>query len=309
MNEKDKKYLENHRYYGQVVLFNTQYALCSPYANTTVLRTPDVVMRGMLYSEDNFRGEDYLLNYRLEGSDIGFRAGLSRFYGRDAILTSAMRPMGENTEESIPLPKPGALKMAFGTVLQERRSVRKFSGEPITKGDLSTLLYYTQGITGSLMLGEPEEDMDRIHLRTQPSGGGLFPIRLYAGVRNVKNLEPGIYEYYPHAHALHRCAGFEEADLKASCDYGDIDPAQCAFVLFYGYDLFINARKYGDASLAYALIETGEIAENAQLTACALGLGACDLGGYRKQRIEEMLGMDGLCRHIVHMTILGQIKD
>ena len=46
---------------------------------------------------------------------------------------------------------------------------------------------------------------------------------------------------------------------------------------------------------------------NAQLAATALGIGACDLGGYRKHNLEEMLGLDGVYEHIIHMTIFGQI--
>jgi len=308
LNEKDKEYIEDHRYYGQVVMFSTQYALCSPYANTTVLRTPDVVQRGLLSAEDHFRGIDYLLNYRLEGSDLGFRAGLSRFYSREAILSSALRPLQEDVESSFPLPKPESMRASFDVIIRERRSERIYSGETITLEELSAILFAAQGVTGALLLAEPEADADRIYVRTQPSGGGMFPITLYIGVCNVEGLETGIYEYYPYSHSLYRHRDFTTDELLLSCDFGDIQPENCAFTLYYMYNVLANANKYGDASFAYAMIETGEIAMNAQLATTALSLGATDLGGYHKQYLEQLLGLDGIYKHIVHMTIFGNVE-
>ena len=37
----------------------------------------------------------------------------------------------------------------------------------------------------------------------------------------------------------------------------------------------------------------------------ALGYGACDIGGYEKQYIEELLNIDGVLKHVVHMTVVG----
>lgn len=307
MNAKDKKYLEDHRYYASAVMFSTQYPLSSPYANTTVLRTPDVVQRGMLGSTDSFRGIDYLLNFRLDGSDIAFRAGLSKFYARDAILSSALRHLREDDEASIRLPKPIQMKASLSAVIKERRSERNYSGQALSIKELSTILFSAQGVTGSLLMNEPEGDVDRIEVRAHPSGGGMFPVSLYVGVNNVSGLKRGLFEYYPHSHSLHYIGSYTEENLADSCDYGSLDAKKSSFAIFYGYNVLLNSNKYGDAGLAYAFIETGEMAMNAQLAATALGIGACDLGGYRKHNLEEMLGLDGVYEHIIHMTIFGQI--
>ena len=288
----DKKYLDDHKYYGSAVMFCTQYPLASPYANTTVLRTPDVIQRGMLATTDNFRGIDYLLNYRLDGTDIAFRAGLSKFYARDAIVSSALKNLHEDTESAISLPKPLQLKASLGAVIRERRSERNFSGQPLSLKELSTILFAAQGVTGALLMNEPEGELDRIMLRAHPSGGGMFPITLYVGIHNVDGLAKGLYEYYPHSHALYYVHDYEDDDLANSCDYGGLEAEKCAFALFYSYNTLLNSNKYGDAGLAYAFIEVGEIAMNAQLAATALSIGACDLGGYRKHNLENILDLE-----------------
>ena len=159
-------------------------------------------------------------------------------------------------ESSFPLPKPESMRASFDVIIRERRSERIYSGETITLEELSAILFAAQGVTGALLLAEPEADADRIYVRTQPSGGGMFPITLYIGVCNVEGLETGIYEYYPYSHSLYRHRDFTTDELLLSCDFGDINRKIARLRTMY--NVLANANKYGDASFAYAMIETGE---------------------------------------------------
>ncbi|HFF7435270.1 nitroreductase family protein, partial [Streptococcus pyogenes] len=49
----------------------------------------------------------------------------------------------------------------------------------------------------------------------------------------------------------------------------------------------------------------GEIAQNIQLTATALTYGSIDIGGYNKEYLQELLDLDGLGEHVIHMTLVG----
>lgn len=63
-----------------LVHFNTQYSSISPYVDSTVIKTPDTIIKGSLYSKDNrFLSEEYLLNYRTNNDNLGFRMGVSSF--------------------------------------------------------------------------------------------------------------------------------------------------------------------------------------------------------------------------------------
>ena len=48
--------------------------------------------------------------------------------------------------------------------------------------------------------------------------------------------------------------------------------------------------KYQDRSYRYGLLEAGHVGENAYLAATALGLGACGVGAFMDDAINEMLG-------------------
>ena len=63
--------------------------------------------------------------------------------------------------------------------------------------------------------------------------------------------------------------------------------------------------KYQDRSYRYGLIEAGHIGENAYLAAAELGLGACAVGAFMDDQINEMLGVDGVEEAVVYMLALG----
>jgi len=301
-----KKYLQEHMYYRETISMSSQYALISPYADTTVVRTPEVTLKGIYHSRSNrFIGEEYLLNFRTYSARLDFRIGISRFRARDAMLSFAMRDKKEDATETIKLPKAKNIRASFSSVLQARRSVRVFDG-PIPLEDFATILYYSQGITGYLKLQDKEVDADKIKLHATPSGGGFYSVKLYLIVWNVDGLERGVYEYYPHHHSLRIVRqGYTRNELEALAGFGEIKIETSAFSMIYVYELYSNSHKYGDAGAAYAFIEAGEVAENAQLTTTALGYGACDIGGYNKQTVEKQLGLDGVSKQVIHFTIFG----
>lgn len=306
MDKKAKKYLDEHMHYRETINMSSQYTLISPYADTTVVKTPEVVLKGIYHSRVNrFLSEEYLLNFRTYGARLDFRIGISRFRARDAQLSFAMKEKKEEAYVTIELPKPKKIKAAFSTVVQARRSVRQFEGS-IPLKDFSTILYLSSGITGYMTLRDGEKDADKIKLHANPSGGGFYSVKLYLIVWNVDGLERGIYEYYPYHHTLRLVEkGFNKDNLESLAGFGDMDITKASFCATYVYDLYLNSHKYGDAGAAYAFIEAGEIAENAQLTTTALGYGACDIGGYDKQFLEELLGLDGISKQVIHFTVFG----
>ncbi len=306
MDEKGKKYLDEHSHYRETINMSSQYSLISPYADTTVVRTPEVTLKGIYHSRVNrFVSEEYLLNFRTYAARLDFRIGISRFRARDALLSFAMREKKENAIEAIKLPTAKKIRASFSAVLQSRRSVRIFNGS-ISLKEFATILYYSQGITGYLTLKDKEPDAERIMLHANPSGGGFYSVKLYIVAWNIEGLERGIYEYYPYHHSLRLVEkGYSEEDLKALAGFGDIKVETSAFCIAYVYELYVNSHKYGNAGAAYAFIEAGEIAENAQLTTTALGYGACDIGGYDKQFIEKRFGLDGISKQVIHFTVFG----
>ncbi len=290
-----------------IAMFNLHYTQMSIYADTVGLRTPEAVVKGALYSKYNrFLGQEYLLNFRTDNNYIGFSSGVFRFFETDAALTAVNRNLEEELNDVIPFPSPKKIKASFSSVISSRRSVRQFNKQKISKQELGDILYYAQGISGSVQAVNIPVEKNTIELRNAPSGGGLYPIYLYMLILTAEGIKQGIYKYYPYSHSLKPVnLDFNMDKCRELAQFGNINGEHCSVYIFYVYDFYVNSRKYGDGAMMYAAIETGEIAQNIQLTSTALGYGSCDIGGYDKQFCEEVLKLDGINRHVIHMTIIG----
>jgi SagB-type dehydrogenase family enzyme len=298
-------YLGQQPYLSSVAGFSQQHTSVSLYSSSTVVRAPEAVVRGRWSpAVSGFVGEELLLNHRRSGRDLGMQLGVARFYGHDAVLSSAHNDLRERLDGAIRLPERRRLKTALTSAVVARRSERAFSGKAATLEELATILWHAQGVSGSLPVGTPQDPDAAVPLRNAPSGGGLYPIRLAVVAQNVKGLNPGVYEYQPNSHTLHPLRT-EPIDLASQLFTVDVDLDRVSFALVYVYDLYVNSQKYGDSGLVYALIETGAIAQNVHLARTALGMIGCDQGGYDKQKLERSLGCDGTSRHVVHFTLIG----
>ncbi|MBM3957868.1 MAG: SagB/ThcOx family dehydrogenase, partial [Gemmatimonadetes bacterium] len=99
----------------------------------------------------------------------------------------------ENEAVRIELPEPvlrGAVSLE--QALAQRRSVREYTGEPVTLEEVSQLLWAAQGQTADW------------GARTAPSAGALYPLETYLVAGNVSGLEQGLYRYRPGEHDLLR---------------------------------------------------------------------------------------------------------
>ena len=90
-------------------------------------------------------------------------AGLARLAANEHLRTASAHGVRRNPRRpSHPLPRPQRPKCSLWHALDERRSRRDFSGDPLSLTDLATLLDAGYGL----------RDGTR---RTVPSGGALYP--------------------------------------------------------------------------------------------------------------------------------------
>lgn len=284
----------------------------SLYADSTVVKSPEVVYRGLVLSQNRLVAEEYLLNFRRSEADLGVVIGTNN-YGLPMVMGAlANRDMEEEDEGLIPLPPYQNLREPIGAVVRSRRSVRQYSGRTLSLQAFSTLLYYGGGVSGELRLENVPETVslgksDHIDLRTVASGGGLYPIHLYVLALNVEKLPSGVYRYLPKHHALRPVGpAMDPPAVKEMAQFGEIEVEKAGFLLGYVYNLHENARKYGESALGFAFIEVGAIAAHIHLVSTALGLGSCCVGSFSKSRFERLFDADGVSRHMIHLTVVGR---
>lgn len=188
--------------------------------------------------------------------------------------------------------------LATARAIVTRRSTRAFAPTAMSIEELSRLLFLTGGITAGLH-GNAR--------RAAPSSGALYPIELYPVIHRVEGIEPGVYHYAYREHALEQVRA---GDVRAPVVEQGIAQeflGECGVVLFLTMILQRMRPKYQDRSYRYGLLEAGHVGENAYLAATSMGLGACGIGAFMDDAINEMLGVDGVEEAAVYMLAAGKV--
>jgi SagB-type dehydrogenase family enzyme len=168
--------------------------------------------------------------------------------------------------------------------IQNRRSVRTFSNESITIGNLSQILWAAQGITDN-----------QSSLRAAPSAGQVYPLEIYIIIGNngVSGLENGVYHYVPSNNTLEKLLN---GDLKS--DLSGIANGQ-PWVKQAPIDILITGNylkmvdKYGDKDLStrFVDLEAGHVGENIYLESESLGLVTVSLGSFNEKQLVQLLNI------------------
>jgi SagB-type dehydrogenase family enzyme len=199
--------------------------------------------------------------------------------------------------ERIALPNPpGSRGLSLEEAIEQRRSRREYTAEPMSLAELSRLLHAASGIT------DPARG-----LRAAPSAGALYPIETYAVVHNVEGVAPGIYHYAVGDHALERLrTGNVQAELVAAgIGQEMLGQAQVCFILS---GIFQRTRwKYRERTYRYMLLETGHIGQNLYLAATSMGLGACAAGAFLDDKLNDLLGLDGKEEAALYIIAVGKV--
>jgi SagB-type dehydrogenase family enzyme len=197
----------------------------------------------------------------------------------------------------VALPQPsldGGLPTA--QAIASRRSTRSYSGQPISLDELSRFLFLTSGVSA---------DRFGSARRTAPSSGALYPIEVYPIVNNIDGVERGVYHYAYREHALELVRAEDMRGRLVEQGLGQEFLGQCGAVLFLTMILQRMRPKYQDRSYRYGLLEAGHVGENAYLAATEMGLGACGIGAFMDDAMNEMLGIDGVEEAVVYMLAVG----
>jgi SagB-type dehydrogenase family enzyme len=181
--------------------------------------------------------------------------------------------------------------------IKGRRSIRNFADGAIHQTELSQLLWAAQGIT-QLKMG--------YGLRGAPSAGALYPVETYFSVQNVEDVEPGIYHYLPHEHALEllKKGDFGDRVAEAALDQGFL--AEAGVVFAWTAIFARSAWKYAERAYRYVYLDAGHISQNVALAAVALGLGSCQIAALYDNEVNALLGVDGREESILYMTAVGR---
>jgi len=183
-------------------------------------------------------------------------------------------------------------------LIAQRRSFRDFTAGSLSQAEISQVLWAAQGITSKVVIPERE-----IMLRSVPSAGALYPLEIFAVVKRVDDLDPGIYQYIPGPDiGEHSLAQLQSGDINqqlADATLGQDCIKNCAVAIIVSSVDDRVAVKYGDRAHMYCLIETGHAGQNICLQSNSLGLGAVTVGAFNDKRLKRLIGHEADPYYIV----------
>lgn len=198
-------------------------------------------------------------------------------------------------------PKIGRNKV-ITSIINSRRSIRKFSEKPVSYDDLSYLLYASCGLRNS---GSSINDSKRPY----PSAGARYPLEVYLLILNCKEIKNGLYHYNVRENSLEVLL---EDNLQKwlSKAFGKEEWLKNAAALIFITGVLDRTQiKYGDRGYRYMLIEVGHLAQNICLLATELGFGTCLIGGFIDNQINKLLDIDLQKEFSLYVIAIGQYES
>jgi SagB-type dehydrogenase family enzyme len=186
------------------------------------------------------------------------------------------------------------------TAIEERRSHRRFTAEPLTLDEVSFLLWATQGIR--------KQDSTATAFRTVPSAGCRHALETYLCVLNVTGLEPGIYRFLPVEHQLLTVSREENLDGRlAMAALGQVFLAKAPVTFVWTTIPYRMEWRYDIAAHKVIALDAGHVCQNLYLASAAIGCGTCAVAAYHQELMDKLLGVDGDNEFTLYLAPVGKV--
>jgi len=209
-------------------------------------------------------------------------------------------PQGAFDSITLPAADPSAFPvMDVAEAIQNRESVREYSQATMLIQELSLLLWCTQGIKRVIP--------NIVALRNVPSAGARNAFETFVLINRVEGLQSGLYKYAALNHALLRLESSESLaeTFALACDEQEhVKDSNVTFIWTAVPDRM--TWSYADRSYRYLFIDAGHVCQNLYLAAEKLNLGVCAIGHFDDDRVNSMLGIDGVEQFTVYMGTVGK---
>lgn len=213
----------------------------------------------------------YLLFHRASENPMPFLRELS-----EEDLAKMLR------EGKSPLvPFPSSFCTVLEQLLEKRESVRQFSGEPLSFDELSRLAWAVYGKTRR----SEKFPESSIGLGTVPSGGAMYPLRLFVLDRKGPS-DWMVYNGSPKGLQIRNQVSMQQV-VHAFLADSILESAAAVYIL--ACDFQQTTQKYGNRGYRFALLEAGHAAQNAYLWCAEQNLGVVEVGGFLDEELANLL--------------------
>lgn len=201
-------------------------------------------------------------------------------------LAVALSPFpAVSAENDIKLPKPSIVgKISLEAAVLAKKSVRNFTGEPLTTAQVSQVLWAANG-------NLPADAVTGATYKVLPSAGGLYPLEVFlvSGKNTIEGIPEGVYSYDPQNSLLRLIAGGDNRSLLAHAALSQMWLARAPALIIIGGVFGRTTSKYGDRGIQYVFMEAGSSNQNIYLQAEALGLHVGTVGAFNDAQVSAVL--------------------
>ncbi len=202
----------------------------------------------------------------------------------------------------IELPRPAAGQIApvdLLSLIEQRKTVRNYSSQPLALAELGFLLWCTQGV--KRVSSRP------VTLRTVPSAGARHAFETFILCNRVEGLPIGLYRYAAIEHALLEVnldPNITEQITAACHDQNQVRTSAITFAW-----VAVRQRmywRYGERGYRYLHLDAGHVCQNLYLAAEAINCGVCAIAAYDDDQTNSVLGVDGVELFTIYLASLGK---
>lgn len=189
--------------------------------------------------------------------------------------------------------------------LLNRSSIRNTNDVPITKNELSNILYYSLGATGRTIL----DSLGSVPFRTAPTPGGRASIEAYIVTQN-SDIDQGLYHYnyFENKLELMKFGDFQEIIDKISGNQLHIKSSS-VYILFTARMDSLIWKYPSPESLISPYVELGSIVQSQYLIAHKLGIGSVIVGSARHKTAEKLLEINPNKEAYLAMMSMGHVAE
>jgi SagB-type dehydrogenase family enzyme len=254
-----------------------------------------------------WRSHDLWLHSRIRNSQLGPSYG-GTYPLRDRFAPLPVTPT-PRTGERVALTTPDLAVVAkddppLTEVIEQRHSVREHDdAAPITVEQLGELLYRTARTRMTFDGSDGQVLADRPY----PCGGAVHELELYPLVTSCAGLEPGLWHYDGHGHALERVAEASPATrtLVEQAKSASLMPTDPQVLLIVAARFGRIMWKYDTIAYSLTLKHVGVLYQTIYLVATAMGLAVCGLGGGNAATFAVASGLDFHSEGSVGELVIG----
>ena len=189
--------------------------------------------------------------------------------------------------------------ISLSDAIQNRRSRRKYTRDPMRLDELAFLLWSTQGVRQRIDSGHA--------FRTVPSAGCRHSFETYLVSLNVTGLDEGIYRYLPVDSSLVLESDEDGLSRKmVAATLGQAFVGTAAAVFVWTTIPYRMEWRYDIAAHRVIAMDVGHVCQNLYLACEAIGSGTCAIAAFDQERMDQLVNVDGRDEFVIYLAPVGK---